>query len=74
MTSNVVIDAAQTPFHVARGTVLIDMVSEHVEMSRWIAGRPPGATKFRSVKRAHAGPTDQAYLPGPAMHLQNATM
>ena len=28
---------------------LFEMTSEHVEMSRWIAGRPPGATKFSSV-------------------------
>ena len=32
---------------------LFEMTREHVEMSRWIAGRPPGATKFSSVKRAH---------------------
>ena len=28
---------------------LFEMTCEHVEMSRWIAGRPPGATKFSSV-------------------------
>ena len=28
---------------------LFEMTSEHVEMSRWIAGRPPGTTKFNSV-------------------------
>jgi hypothetical protein len=28
---------------------LFEMTCEHVEMSRWIAGRPRGATKFSSV-------------------------
>ena len=28
---------------------LFEMTSEHVEMSKWIAERPPGTTKFNSV-------------------------
>jgi hypothetical protein len=30
---------------------LFEMTSEHVEMSRWIAERPPGTTKFSKFLR-----------------------